>query len=97
MVYKANVKEIITEPVASSSGSSGGGGSTSDGSGVCATGVRLADGRVYKGRVVVSNATRWDTFEGLVGADKMPESEKLFRCVRCFLRWVRLVRSPHGP
>lgn len=42
-------------------------------------GVRLADGRVFRGKVVVSNATRWDTFEGLVGEQKMPESEKLFR------------------
>ena len=39
-----------------------------------AVGVRLADGRVYRGRTVVSNATRWDTFEGMIGADKLPES-----------------------
>lgn len=45
-----------------------------------AAGVRLADGRVFRGKVVISNATRWDTFEGLVGEQKMPESEKLFRC-----------------
>jgi hypothetical protein len=42
-------------------------------------GVRLADGRVFKGKTVISNATRWDTFEGMVGKSKMPESEKLFR------------------
>jgi hypothetical protein len=42
-------------------------------------GVRLADGRVFKGKTVISNATRWDTFEGMVGESKMPESEKLFR------------------
>jgi phytoene dehydrogenase-like protein len=90
IVYKANVKEIITEPLpdtsssSSSSSSSSNGASTSgssSGSGVKATGVRLADGRVFRGKVVISNATRWDTFEGLVGQDKMPESEKLFRCV----------------
>jgi prolycopene isomerase len=46
---------------------------------VLCPGVRLADGRVFRGKVVVSNATRWDTFEGLVGEQKMPESEKLFR------------------
>jgi prolycopene isomerase len=83
IVYKANVKEIITEPLpdssSSSSSSNGASTSSSGGSGVKATGVRLADGRVFRGKVVISNATRWDTFEGLVGQDKMPESEKLFR------------------
>lgn len=44
-----------------------------------AVGVRLADGRFYKGKVVISNATRWDTFEGLLGEEKLPESERLFR------------------
>lgn len=51
--------------------------------GVCplcvAPGVRLADGRVFRGKVVVSNATRWDTFEGMIGEQRMPESERLFR------------------
>lgn len=70
LVYKANVKEIITE------GADGADSSSSD---LRATGVRLADGRVFRGKVVISNATRWDTFEGLVGEQKMPESEKLFR------------------
>jgi len=76
VVYKANVKEIITEPVQSSSSSS------SSEAGIRATGVRLADGRTYRGKVIVSNATRWDTFEGLIGESKMPESEKLFRYAR---------------
>jgi prolycopene isomerase len=75
VVYKANVKEIITEPLPGHEASS----SSSSGSDVQATGVRLADGRVFRGKVVISNATRWDTFEGLVGEQKMPESEKLFR------------------
>ncbi|GBF98578.1 carotene isomerase [Raphidocelis subcapitata] len=85
VIYKANVKEIITEPAdaattaggggASSSGGGGGGG----GGGLRATGVRLADGRVYRAKTVISNATRWDTFEGLVGEQRMPESERLFR------------------
>jgi hypothetical protein len=47
-------------------------------------GVRLADGRVFRGRTIISNATRWDTFEGMMGESNMPESEKLFRCV-CML------------
>eukprot|EP00879_Flechtneria_rotunda_P021395 GHRR01022552.1.p1 GENE.GHRR01022552.1~~GHRR01022552.1.p1 ORF type:complete len:499 (+),score=126.88 GHRR01022552.1:1262-2758(+) len=78
VLYKANVKEIITEPVASTSGRSSSNGDSSS-SNVRATGVRLADGRVFRGKVVVSNATRWDTFEGLIGEDKMPHSERLFR------------------
>ncbi|KAG1653437.1 hypothetical protein FOA52_006948 [Chlamydomonas sp. UWO 241] len=44
-----------------------------------ATGVRLADGRVFKGRSIVSNATRWDTFEKMIGDDRLPEGERLFR------------------
>lgn len=28
---------------------------------------------------MVSNATRWDTFEGLIGESRLPESERLFR------------------
>ncbi|KAI3431833.1 hypothetical protein D9Q98_010586 [Chlorella vulgaris] len=62
--YKANVKEIILE---------------GSGDQARAVGVRLADGRVYRGKTVVSNATRWDTFEGMIGEDKLPESERLFR------------------
>ena len=82
IVYKANVKEIITQPPPAAE-STNGSSSSSSGSGgepeLKATGVRLADGRVYKGKVVISNATRWDTFEGLVGEQQMPESERLFR------------------
>lgn len=62
--YKANVKEIIVEGA---------------GEEQRARAVRLADGRVYRGKVVVSNATRWDTFEGMIGEERMPESERLFR------------------
>ena len=80
VIYKANVKEIITEEeepaAASSSGGGGGGGERRR----RATGVRLADGRVFRARAVISNATRWDTFEGLVGERHMPEAERLFRC-----------------
>lgn len=45
-----------------------------------ATGVRLADGRVFRGRAIVSNATRWDTFDGLLPPERLPEPERLFRC-----------------
>lgn len=64
IVYKANVKEIVMEEV---------GGTTK------ATGVRLADGRVFRGKTVISNATRWDTFENMIGEERLPESERLFR------------------
>lgn len=44
-----------------------------------AVGVKLADGRVFRGKAVVSNATRWDTFERLLADEQMPEPERLFR------------------
>ena len=44
-----------------------------------AVGVRLADGRVFRGKAVVSNATRWDTFEKLMQEEQLPPSEKAFR------------------
>ena len=50
-----------------------------EGPGARATGVRLADGRVFRGRAIVSNATRWDTFDGLLPPERMPEPERLFR------------------
>lgn len=55
IIYKANVREIITESEdgPSTSGSNGGEPKRR------ATGVKLADGRVFRGKVVVSNATRW--------------------------------------
>jgi prolycopene isomerase len=39
-------------------------------------GVQLASGEVYRAKRVVSNATRWDTFEKLMPAAEMPQSEK---------------------
>jgi prolycopene isomerase len=42
-------------------------------------GVRLADGRLFRGKTIISNATRWDTFEQLLGEGRMPLDEKLFR------------------
>ena len=44
--YKANVQEILMEP------------SNSTGAPSRAVGVRLGDGRIYRGKTVVSNATR---------------------------------------
>ncbi|MBK1989253.1 carotene isomerase [Sphaerospermopsis aphanizomenoides BCCUSP55] len=41
-----------------------------------ATGVQLANGKVYYGKRIVSNATKWDTFEKLLPADKIPTNEK---------------------
>ncbi|MGL5080886.1 MAG: carotenoid isomerase [Microcoleaceae cyanobacterium] len=41
-----------------------------------AVGVELADGRVYRAKRIVSNATRWDTFGKLVPNDKTPNSER---------------------
>jgi prolycopene isomerase len=64
--YKANVKEIIIQGEGTNAATK-------------AVGVRLADGRVLKGKTVISNATRWDTFEGLVGEERLPDSERLFR------------------
>lgn len=64
--YKSNVKEIIIHGEGPDAASK-------------AVGVRLADGRVLKGKTVISNATRWDTFEGLVGEERLPNSERLFR------------------
>lgn len=63
-MYKANVKDIVTE---------------GQGADMKATGVRLADGRVFRGKTIISNATRWDTFERMIGESKMPETEHLFR------------------
>ena len=41
-----------------------------------ATGVKLANGKIYRARRIVSNATRWDTFEKLLPAEIMPAAEK---------------------
>ncbi|MBV8883701.1 MAG: carotene isomerase [Chroococcidiopsidaceae cyanobacterium CP_BM_RX_35] len=41
-----------------------------------AVGVELANRKVYRARRIVSNSTRWDTFEKLLPADDMPASEK---------------------
>ncbi|HEY9670600.1 MAG TPA: carotenoid isomerase [Waterburya sp.] len=44
-----------------------------------AVGVQLADGKVYRAKRIVSNATRWDTFEKLLPPEEMPVAEKKWR------------------
>ncbi|MDL5053800.1 carotene isomerase [Oscillatoria laete-virens NRMC-F 0139] len=41
-----------------------------------AVGVQLANGQTYRAKRIVSNATRWDTFENLLPAEQMPAREK---------------------
>ena len=41
-----------------------------------AVGVKLANGKEYRAKRIVSNATRWDTFEKLLPSEKMPTREK---------------------
>ncbi|WP_341527779.1 carotenoid isomerase [Nostoc sp. UHCC 0302] len=41
-----------------------------------AVGVQLANGKVYRGKRIVSNATRWDTFKQLLPAEIIPVNEK---------------------
>jgi prolycopene isomerase len=41
-----------------------------------AIGVKLANGKEYYANKIVSNATRWDTFEKLLPPEQMPASEK---------------------
>ncbi len=44
-----------------------------------AVGVRLASGKTYTARRVVSNATRWDTFDQLLPPESMPRAEQKWR------------------
>ncbi|MDZ7960661.1 MAG: carotene isomerase [Aulosira sp. DedQUE10] len=41
-----------------------------------AVGVELVNGQVYRGKRIVSNATRWDTFEKLLPVEEIPNNEK---------------------
>ncbi len=41
-----------------------------------AVGVQLASGRIYRAAKIISNATRWDTFEQLLSPEEMPTNEK---------------------
>lgn len=40
-----------------------------------AVGVQLANGKIYRGQRIVSNATRWDTFGKLLPIKKIPHNE----------------------
>ena len=44
-----------------------------------AVGVQLANGKLYRGKRIVSNATRWNTFEQLLPAEKMPLNKKIWQ------------------
>jgi len=51
-----------------------------------AVGVKLANGETLKARRIISNATRWDTFEKLLPPENLPSSER---------RWqARYQKSP---
>jgi prolycopene isomerase len=41
-----------------------------------AVGVELANGKTFRAKKIVSNATRWDTFEQLLPPDEMPAQER---------------------
>ncbi len=44
-----------------------------------AVGVRLADGTEYRGKRIISNATRWDTFEKLLPKAMLSKKEEKWR------------------
>lgn len=44
-----------------------------------AVGVQLSNGKTLFAKTVISNATRWDTFEKLLKAECMPQEEKNFQ------------------
>lgn len=44
-----------------------------------AVGVKLTNGKVYRGKRIISNATRWDTLGKLIPAENIPPSEKKWR------------------
>jgi prolycopene isomerase len=41
-----------------------------------AVGLELANGKIYRAKRIVSNATRWDTFEKLLPPETMPSAEQ---------------------
>jgi phytoene dehydrogenase-like protein len=69
IAYRATVDSIITE---------------GQGDDTTAVGVRLKDGQEVRGKAVISNATRWDTFGRLLPF--VPANEAKFR--------KRYVKSP---
>ena len=62
--YKARVTKVLLE---------------GEGSAARAVGVQLAGGEQIRAKRVVSNATRWDTFGGLVDAAHTPKAEHTWR------------------
>ncbi|KAH9323278.1 hypothetical protein KI387_017917, partial [Taxus chinensis] len=44
-----------------------------------AVGVRLSDGREFYAKKIISNATRWDTFERLLRVEELPKEEQNFQ------------------
>ena len=44
-----------------------------------AIGVELANGQTYHAKIIVSNATRWDTFTKLLPPENIPANEKLWQ------------------
>ena len=44
-----------------------------------AVGVQLATGQCYRARRIVSNATRWDTFDRLLAQESLPRRERRWR------------------
>ena len=44
-----------------------------------AVGVKLADNSEYRAKRIVSNATRWDTFDKLLPAESIPKKEQKWR------------------
>ncbi|XP_073309345.1 prolycopene isomerase, chloroplastic-like [Primulina huaijiensis] len=44
-----------------------------------AVGVKLSDGREFYAKTIISNATRWDTFEKLLKKEALPKEEEQFQ------------------
>jgi len=63
-----------------------------------ATGIRTADGRVFKARAIVSNANAWDTFHTLMDENELPEAyrqsmESFTVSISTFQVWLGLNRN----
>ena len=54
-----------------------------------AVGVKLSDGRQFRSKTVISNASRWDTFEGMIGEEAHGRyTYHMGRFVRMSLEWT---------
>ena len=63
-----------------------------------ATGVRIADGRVFKARAIVSNANAWDTFHTLMDENELPDAYRqtmdgFTTSISTFQIWLGLNRN----